>query len=91
MHLVAVGGVDCLVVGVVELLLVHVEPHQRTFGALHSCGLCHDASSQELSNAERILRVSYQLQNCGPLGQSHCWWDFPAGADRPKQHRGVYS
>ncbi len=82
-HLLAVGGIDRLVVGVIERLLVHVEPNERPLGALKSCSFCHNASSQELSTAERILRVSYQLQNCGPLGQPHCWWDFPAGADDP--------
>ena len=36
-NLLAVGGIDDLVVGIVERLLVHVEPNERSLGAQWLC------------------------------------------------------
>src|SRR5215813_4885660 len=56
--LVAVGRIDRLVVGIVERLLVHVEPDERPLGACERCGLSHAVSTcnRYASPAERLGR-----------------------------------
>ncbi len=51
-HLIAVWRVDELVIGVVERLLVHVEPDQRALGALRCGSGIHFTFSQFISREQ---------------------------------------
>ncbi len=56
--LVTIGGIDDLVIGVVELVLVHVEPHPRPFPArvLRRCrGACRDCHAAGSGRRDRTL------------------------------------
>src|SRR5262249_43151763 len=70
--LVAVGRIDRLVVGIVERLLVHVEPDERPLGACERCGLSH-----AVSTCNRYASPAESLGRRGSPEQPRLWSHLP--------------